>query len=73
MAIVRTGDLGTAELTNSPFGNEAELETIVSLHPCLLALPQEPDIALVKRQVTLPRAGYLDILMVNSEGLPIAV
>jgi hypothetical protein len=73
MAIVRVSDLGAAELTHSPFGNEAELESTVSLHPCLLALPQEPDIALVKRQVTLPRAGSLDIFMVNSEGLPIAI
>ncbi len=73
MAIIRITDLGSAELTQSAFGNEAELESIVSQHPCLLALSQEPDIALVKRQVTLPRAGFLDILMVNSEGLPIAV
>jgi hypothetical protein len=73
MAIVRISDLEATELTHSPFKNETELESIVSLHPCLLALPHEPDIALVKQQVTLPRAGFLDILMVNSEGLPIAV
>ena len=73
MPIVRIDALGATELVSSPFDNEFQLEEIVALHPNLLALHQEPRLALVKRQVTLFRAGLLDILMVNAEGLPIAV
>ena len=73
MVIVREGNSASAELTNVEFKNEAELEAIVALHPSLLILSDEPRVALVKRQVNLPRAGLLDILMVNEEGLPIAV
>lgn len=73
MVIVRTSGRDFSELISKPYESEAELESIVSHHPSLLVLPDEPQVALVKRQVTLPRAGLMDILMVNAEGLPIAV
>ena len=54
------------------FSNEDELERLLEKHPELLGEEGE-SIAFVARQVHLPQAGELDLLFVNSDGLPIVV
>jgi RecB family endonuclease NucS len=53
------------------FSNEAELEQLLEKHPELLG-EEEESIAFVDRQIPL-EAGKLDLLFVNSDGLPIVV
>jgi hypothetical protein len=64
------------------FSKESELEHILADFPDLLLEDPEiedldskkaPAIKFVDRQVTLPEAGILDLLFVDSEGVPIAV
>jgi hypothetical protein len=54
------------------FSNEEELERLLAEHPELLG-EEEESIEFVARQIHLPQAGELDLLFVNSDGLPIAV
>jgi hypothetical protein len=55
------------------FVDEAELEAILSNSPQLLMKPSDPAVVRVANQIDLPESGLLDILLVNSNGLPIAV
>jgi hypothetical protein len=55
------------------FSCEEDLELLLADFPNLLCGDGEPGIVLVGRQVILPEAGTLDLLLVTREGLPIAV
>lgn len=55
------------------FSAEDELQTAISKNPQILFAEDEPRAFLVKREVTLPSAGRLDILLVDENGVPIAV
>jgi hypothetical protein len=59
--------------TASAFVNERELETILAEKVELLQASADRPLALVARQVNLLDAGVLDLLCVDSDGLPIAV
>jgi hypothetical protein len=70
---------GSKSVLVSPkeFSNEDELETALKDFPALL-LDDGPDdgaagIKFVARQVNLPEGGRLDLLFVDSEGVPIVV
>jgi hypothetical protein len=73
MTIIRQDQTGTIELTPIPFESEAKLEDVLFSNPNLLCTSGDSRLAVLKRQVDLPRAGLLDLLMVNSDGIPVAV
>ncbi|WP_437853475.1 hypothetical protein [Sorangium sp. So ce363] len=73
MTVVRIEPSGPVELAAEPFSHEKQLEDAVASFPNLLSMPEEPGLALVRQQVSLPDAGVLDILLVTSEGLPVVV
>lgn len=70
---MRSDTNGPVILNPSPFENEDQLQRIVAENPTLLCFDDDPPLALVTREFTLPGAGELDILMVNSEGLPVPI
>ncbi|NLI14020.1 MAG: hypothetical protein GX425_15735 [Peptococcaceae bacterium] len=49
------------------FINEDELQKLISESPDLLMDDNEPTVALVQREISLGDAGYLDLLLVDSE------
>jgi len=55
------------------FANEAELQQIVAQYPDLLMADDEPSVELVTRELELPGAGVVDVVLVDSQGLPIVV
>lgn len=69
--LIRNGSV-TEVVPVGSFSNEDELERLLEKHPELLGEEGE-SIAFVARQVHLPQAGELDLLFVNSDGLPIVV
>lgn len=73
MTIVRIEPSGPVGLASEPFSLEKQLEDAVASFPNLMTMPEEPGLALVCQQVSLPGAGVLDILLVSSEGLPVVV
>jgi hypothetical protein len=52
------------------FPKEENLEDLLAKFPDLLCKEGEPRLAFVDRQVNLPKAGKLDLLFVDEEGLP---
>ncbi|NLX88899.1 MAG: DUF91 domain-containing protein [Syntrophomonadaceae bacterium] len=65
----------TESYTLSPvqFSSESELQEILAENPSLLMDENDPEFALVSREVSLGNSGLLDILLVDKEGRPIAV
>ena len=55
------------------FNAEDELQNAIAKNPQILFEEDEPKAYLVKREVTLPSAGRLDILLVDENGVPVAV
>jgi hypothetical protein len=70
--LIRKG-LESYTVSPSDFAKESQLEDVLADFPDLLLEDEETHIRLVARQLTLPDAGKLDLLFVDSEGLPIAV
>lgn len=71
--IIKNGD-GSAECPKRvDFPNEEALEELLEKSPDLLRGDNEPETAFVARQVLLRETGKMDLLMVDAEGLPIAV
>jgi hypothetical protein len=65
---------GTAHsVSASSFGSEDELQRLLAERPELLRQESEPNLALIKREVQLGEAGALDLLLLRSDGLPVAV
>jgi len=60
-------------LSPIPFPTETELQELLQKNPELLRQDSDPPIAFVARELDLKEAGSLDLLLVNRDGLPIAV
>jgi len=73
MPIAVHDDRGTTPLGEETFEDEAELQGCLERSPFLLVSESEPPVATVGREVSLPSAGILDLLVVDKEGLPVAV
>jgi hypothetical protein len=73
MLIAIHDDARTTRLTEEPFKNESELQACLERSPYLLVTETEPTVASVQREVRLPSAGILDLLVVDEEGVPVAV
>jgi hypothetical protein len=73
MPVIFKSGTNSEAVVSTPFANEAELQKLLSEHPDLLRQPNEPPIAYIASEVNLSDAGSLDLLMVNRDGLPIAV
>lgn len=73
MPIASEKDGKTIRLIEEPFLNEQELQACLERCPYLLITESEPSVVTVQREVALPAAGILDVLLVDSEGVPVAV
>lgn len=73
MPIIRSNGKKPAVLKSHPFANEDQLQKVVAENPSLLCFDGDAPLALVTCEFSLPEAGYLDILMVSSDGLPVPV
>lgn len=71
IAIDRDGE--TCKLTEEQFRDEDELQAYLERSPYLLISESEPQVVTVQREVGLPSAGSLDLLLVDAEGVPVAV
>ncbi len=60
-------------LRETGFQNESELQGYLERCPYLLVSESEPSVHSVQREVRLPSAGILDLLLVDETGCPIAV
>jgi len=60
-------------LKEMEFQNENELQGHLERCPYLLISDSEPRVKSVQREVHLPSAGILDLLLVDETGCPIAV
>jgi hypothetical protein len=63
----------TNQLSEEEYRNEAELQAFLERSPYLIVSGSEPQVATVLREVQLPAAGILDLLLVDEEGVPVAV
>jgi len=65
----------TESYTLSPvkYCSESVLQEILAENPSLLMDENDPEFALVSREVSLGNSGLLDILLIDTEGRPIAV
>ncbi|RPJ17574.1 MAG: hypothetical protein EHM30_03185 [Desulfobacteraceae bacterium] len=73
MPIAIHNNTTTTKLPEEPFKNEAELQACIEQSPYLLFSESESSVTTVQREVGLPSAGILDLLVVDNEGLPVAV
>lgn len=73
MAIVKDSTGKKTLLTSEPFADEKELEDILAEKPQLMIDEGEPNVSLVKRQVTFEGTGIADLLLIDSDGLPMVV
>jgi hypothetical protein len=73
MAVILKNQGGAEAIQRVSFNNEAELQKLLADNPSLLQNEAEPSLAFVKREVNLGSSGYLDLLLINRDGLPIAV
>jgi hypothetical protein len=73
MAVILKSQGGAEAIQRLSFNNEAELQKLLADNPSLLQNEAEPSLAFVKREVNLGSSGFLDLLLINSDGLPIAV
>ncbi len=69
MPIIQNGRV----VDKGSFKSEAELQSAIANNPQILFKETEPKVFLVKREVILPSAGRLDILLVDENGVPVAV
>jgi hypothetical protein len=60
-------------LAKEEFSDESELQGHLEQCPYLLVSDSAPKVASVQREVHLPSAGILDLLLVDESGCPIAV
>jgi len=63
----------TNRLSEEEYRNEGELQAFLERSPYLIVSDSEPQVATVLREVQLPAAGILDLLLVDEEGVPVAV
>jgi len=60
-------------IRSEEYSDERSLSDALERYPALLMNDGEAEVVLVHRELTLPRAGRLDLLFVDSDGMPIAV
>lgn len=65
--------INTNLLGKEEFKDEAELQGHLEQCPYLLVPDGSPEVASVQREVRLPSAGILDLLLIDESGCPIAV
>jgi len=73
MPIAKQNDKETVKMIEEEFRDESELQSYLERSPYLLVSDREPQVVTVQREVSLPAAGSLDLLLVDKEGVPIAV
>lgn len=74
MSIVYKNNNGLYKtMKSTAYLNEAELQELVSHHPYLIMADNEPDVAFIKREYILKDAGKIDLILIDSCGLPIVV
>lgn len=73
MPILFKGKAGDLKMSPSKFSEEWELKGILINNPELLLIDGEPPVKLVGSEIEAPDAGRVDLLLVNSEGLPMTV
>jgi hypothetical protein len=73
MPIIRSNGKKPVILKSQPFTDEDQLQKVVAENPSLLCFDGDAPLALVTREFSLPEAGYLDILMVSADGLPVPI
>jgi RecB family endonuclease NucS len=73
MPIAKQNDKETVKMIEEEFRDESELQSYLERSPYLLMSDREPQVVTVQREVSLPAAGSLDLLLVDKEGVPIAV
>jgi len=73
MPIASEKDGKLVRMIAEPFRNESELQACLERCPYLLVTESEPAVVTVQREVGLPAAGILDLLLVDAEGVPVAV
>lgn len=69
MPIIQNGKL----VDKGFFTREDELQNAIARNPQILFTEVEPRVYFVKKEVILPTAGRLDILLVDENGVPVAV
>lgn len=73
MAVVLKSQGSGEAIARTTFENEDELQRLLAENPSLLQDESEAPLAFVKREVNLGTAGSLDLLLISSDGLPVAV
>jgi hypothetical protein len=73
MAVILQSQGAADAIQRVSFTNEAELQRLLADNPSLLQNEAEPSLAFVKSEINLGSSGFLDLLLINSDGLPIAV
>ncbi|MDZ7271852.1 MAG: hypothetical protein ONB17_09560 [candidate division KSB1 bacterium] len=73
MPIALQRDSRMVKMVKEPFKDEGELKACLERCPYLVLKESEPAVATVQTEVALPAAGSLDLLLVDKEGLPVAV
>lgn len=73
MSIIIKSKNDTYPISSGSFVTEDELQKLLAGRTDLLKQESEPQVALVKRELSLGDAGSLDIFLINADGLPIAV
>jgi hypothetical protein len=73
MPIASEKDGKIIRFVEEPFRNEEELQACLERCPYLLITESEMPVVTVQREVVLPAAGILDVLLVDADGVPVAV
>ena len=69
MPILYKGKGGDLKLSPRKFESEHELKSIVESNPDLVLTEDEPQAVVVARNLPVPEAGEIHLLLINSEGL----
>jgi hypothetical protein len=73
MAVVLGGQGINETIQRMSFASESELQKLIAENPSLLQDETEAPLAFVKSEVNLGSSGSLDLLLINKDGLPVAV
>ncbi len=73
MPLIRVGAAGAEFLEAEQYKSETELENVLADHVDLLREGDDPNLAMVTRQLTLPGSGIADLVLVDAAGVPIVV
>ena len=68
MPIIQIRGEKKTSLTPQGYGNEKELQRLLSAHPGLLMDDSEAEVETVKQEMDLPGTGRIDLLLVDDKG-----